>query len=174
MPSKATGESRRKLEGQREKEDRESPHLWLPCVRRLVHAEKRDALFLVSKGDDDIRMVYDGTKSGLNVATWVPWFAIPTNATLEQVVVPGTKQADNDLEDMFHNFRLHEAMKELTGVDVSAIFPELLQDGESGVYAAWERCAMGLTGSPYRCYQEAIRAKRVVLGSRKDGANPFH
>jgi hypothetical protein len=90
-------------------------------------------------------------------------------------VIPGTKQADNDLEDMFHNFRLHKAMKELTGgVDVSALFPELLQDGELGIYAAWERCAMGLTGSSYGCYQGAIRAKRVVLGSRKDGANPFH
>jgi hypothetical protein len=54
--------------------------------------------FSVTKGDDDIRMVYDGTKSGINAATWVPWFAIPTNSTLERVVVvPGTKQADNEL-----------------------------------------------------------------------------
>jgi hypothetical protein len=130
--------------------------------------------FSVSKGNDDIHMVYDGTKSGLNAATWVPWFVIPPNATLERLVVPGTKQADNDLEDMFHNFLLHEAMRELTGADMSALFPELIKGGDSGVYVAWERYTMGLMGSPYGCYQGVIRAKRVVLASRKDGGNPFH
>lgn len=27
---------------------------------------------------DEIRMVYDATKSGLNEAVWVPWFSLPT------------------------------------------------------------------------------------------------
>jgi hypothetical protein len=46
---------------------------------------------------------------------------------------------------------LHEEMRELTGMDVWGIFPVLAQDRDSGVYAAWERCVMGLSGSPYGC-----------------------
>jgi hypothetical protein len=34
--------------------------------------------FAVPKGEGEIHMVYDGTKSGLNHALWVPWFPLPT------------------------------------------------------------------------------------------------
>jgi hypothetical protein len=34
-------------------------------------------MFDVPKGDN-IRMVYDGSKSGLNKALWAPWFSLPT------------------------------------------------------------------------------------------------
>ena len=34
--------------------------------------------FSVSKGEDDICLVYDGTKSGLNSILWAPWFPLPT------------------------------------------------------------------------------------------------
>jgi hypothetical protein len=34
--------------------------------------------FSVSKGEDDIRMVFNGTESGLNASTWVPSFWLPT------------------------------------------------------------------------------------------------
>ena len=33
-------------------------------------------MFDVPKGDSDVRMVYDGSKSGFNDATWAPWFAL--------------------------------------------------------------------------------------------------
>ena len=38
-------------------------------------------MFDVAKGDD-IRMVYDGSKSGLNNCLWAPWFALPTIDTM--------------------------------------------------------------------------------------------
>jgi len=34
--------------------------------------------FRVPKGLDDIRMVYDGMRSGLNTALWAPNFGLPT------------------------------------------------------------------------------------------------
>jgi hypothetical protein len=46
--------------------------------------------FDVPKGLDDIRMVYDGTKSGLNAAMWAPWFPLPTVDSALRSVVPGT------------------------------------------------------------------------------------
>jgi hypothetical protein len=36
------------------------------------------SFFAVPKGEEDIRMVCDGTSSGLNEALWAPWFALPT------------------------------------------------------------------------------------------------
>jgi hypothetical protein len=38
--------------------------------------------FAVSKGLSDIRMVFDGTKSGLNDSLWAPWFALPNSSGL--------------------------------------------------------------------------------------------
>ena len=35
-------------------------------------------MFHVPKGDLDICMVYDRTKSGLNASLFAPWFALPT------------------------------------------------------------------------------------------------
>jgi hypothetical protein len=35
-------------------------------------------MFHVQKGPDDIRLVYNGTKSGLNELVYAPWFALPT------------------------------------------------------------------------------------------------
>ena len=35
-------------------------------------------MFHVPKGEKDIQMVYDGTKSGLNAVLYAPWFALPT------------------------------------------------------------------------------------------------
>jgi hypothetical protein len=39
------------------------------------------SFFAVPKGDEDVRMVYDGTKSGLNNCIWVPRFPLPTVGT---------------------------------------------------------------------------------------------
>ena len=46
-------------------------------------------MFDVVKGED-IRMVYDGSKSGLNDALWAPWFALPTINTMTRWTVAGT------------------------------------------------------------------------------------
>jgi hypothetical protein len=36
------------------------------------------SFFDAEKGSDDIRMVYDGSASGLNDKLWAPWFPLPT------------------------------------------------------------------------------------------------
>lgn len=57
--------------------------------------------FSVPKGDNDIRMVYDGTKSGLNEAMWVPRFALPTIETHLRSIDEETFLADVDVGDCF-------------------------------------------------------------------------
>ena len=72
--------------------------------------------FSVPKGGTDIRMVYDGTKSGLNDSMWAPWFALPTVETHLRFVGPETWLGDIDIGDMFHNFMLHEKVQKLAGI----------------------------------------------------------
>lgn len=42
------------------------------------HVQSLTSFFTVPKGDDDVRVVYNGTKSGLNDCLWAPWFRLPT------------------------------------------------------------------------------------------------
>jgi hypothetical protein len=55
----------------------------LEKIRRLKYIQvgpmvSLTSYFAVPKGKDDIRMVYDGTKNGLNDSLWAPWFSLPT------------------------------------------------------------------------------------------------
>mmetsp|Transcript_10111 Transcript_10111/g.14603 ORF Transcript_10111/g.14603 Transcript_10111/m.14603 type:complete len:596 (-) Transcript_10111:44-1831(-) len=59
------------------------------------------AFFSVKKGETDIRVVYDGTKSGLNAALWAPWFPLPTIEGHLRAVEPGYYMGDIDIGEMF-------------------------------------------------------------------------
>lgn len=128
------------------------------------------AFFAVPKGEDDIRMVYDGSVSGLNDAIWVPTFTLPTAATHLRAVEPGTHMADLDIGEMFLNFMLHEQVRPYAGVDVT----HLVGDNNDGPrWEAWQRCAMGLKSSPYQSCQAMSFAEEIIRGSSKDMGNPF-
>jgi hypothetical protein len=68
--------------------------------------------FEVPKGFDDIQMVYDGTKGGLNAALWAPCFPLPTVDSFLHSVGPGNYMSDNDVGEMFLNFVLHASIQE--------------------------------------------------------------
>ena len=53
--------------------------------------------FAVAKGKDDIRMVFNGTKSGLTDALWEPSFWISTATSMLQMVSFNHKPVDIDL-----------------------------------------------------------------------------
>ena len=75
-------------------------------------------MFDVVKGDD-IRMVYDGSKSGLNDLLWAPWFALPTIDTMTRWTLAGTWLADNDYGEMFLNFPMHPDLQKYCGIDLT-------------------------------------------------------
>jgi len=69
-------------------------------ARRYIdsgHVTSLTSFFAVPKGEDDIRMVYDGTASGLNDAMWVPRFGMSTLETHFCSLEPGTHMADVDV-----------------------------------------------------------------------------
>ena len=161
------------------------PKIWA-CIRaklELVRARlyilagtvlSLTSFFAVPKGDDDIRMVYDGTKSSLNDVLWAPWFPLPTIEMHLRSVQPGSYMGDLDIGEMFLNFILHDRIQPYAGVDLSPFFPEeLSQDGRVVLWERWGRCAMGFTTSPYQAVQGILFAEEAIRGDPSDPANIF-
>jgi len=147
-------------------------------VAKTGTVEDWTSFFSVPKGADDIRMVYDASRSGLNSAIWVPGFPLPTTNTHLRSVEPGTWLADLDIGEMFLNFPLDGSLRALCGVDLTHYGKCLggaeaeLEDWELRSFA-WVRCAMGLRPSPYQAVQGALIAEEVILGNREDPGNIF-
>jgi hypothetical protein len=129
------------------------------------------AFFEVEKGDDDIRLVYDGSVIGLNLSIWVPRFFLPTIQTHLRAVDKNTYMADVDIGEMFLNFILHRELQSLAGVDLTNYFP--MDDKGSKVWEAWQQAAMGLASSPYQCVQAMGVAEEVIRGDRKEPGNVY-
>ncbi|KAL7559903.1 hypothetical protein ACA910_007271 [Epithemia clementina (nom. ined.)] len=152
--------------------------------RGYIGIEKRilslTSYFSVPKGDANICMVYNGTKSGLNAALYAPWFALATVDAMLRSVDVSTWLADNNFGEMFLNFGLHPKLRVYAGIDHTALFPEEVsrpsvegRPKRKVLWEAWNQCAMGLTTSPYQATQSAQRAKRSALGDRLDPNNVF-
>jgi len=132
------------------------------------------SFFAVPKGDSDIRMVYDGTKSGLNDAMWAPWFWMPTVESHLRFVSTESFLGDIDVGDMFLNFVLHEDVKKVAGVDLSLYFPDELIEGRRVLWERWTRCGMGFRSSPYNTIQAFLFAEEQIRGNPWDLGNVLH
>ncbi|KAL7565278.1 hypothetical protein ACA910_014570 [Epithemia clementina (nom. ined.)] len=141
------------------------------------------SFFSVPKGDTDVRMVYNGTQSGLNMSLYAPWFSLSTVDTSLKSVGVDMWAANNDFGEIFLNFWLHPELRKYAGIDLTSLFPEELDDParltspgwwkRRVLWEAWSRCAMGLTTSPFQATQSAQRVKPLALGDRTDEANVF-
>jgi hypothetical protein len=129
------------------------------------------SFFEVPNGLTNIRMVYDGTKSGLNAVLWAPWFPLPTIDSLLRNVEAGTWMADNDVGEMFLNFILHESVRTFCGVDLSKYFSEGVPTGTKVLWERWTPCAMGLWSLPYQECQGMMWALEIILGDYDDPRN---
>ena len=141
-------------------------------VKSLTH------MFYVEKGLTDIRMVYNGTSSGLNDVLWAPHFGLPIMQHTLRSLRPGYFQCDMDVGEMFLNFWLNTSLRPYAGVDIthvqdtSAKAPHW-EKKRDRKWERWSRNFMGLTDSPYRSLQLMIKAKFIAYGDRLDAANPF-
>jgi len=81
------------------------------AVRRLI------SFFTVPKGDADVRVVFDGTRSGLNAVIWAPSFHLPTVDSLLPALEPGYWQNDIDIGEQFYNFCLDPKVRPYCGLD---------------------------------------------------------
>ena len=67
-------------------------------------------MFHVQKGKDNIWMVYDGTKLGLNDSLYAPWFSLPTVYAINRWVIASSWTTYNDYINMFLNILLQTAL----------------------------------------------------------------
>ena len=138
----------------------------------LGHVCSLTGFFAVPKGSDDIRMVYDATKCGLNEALWAPNFALPTVESVINNATGSTWFGDIDLGEMFLNYPLDRRIRPYAGVD-SFRPPKGDCRDRKRVFHRWNRNAMGMMPSPYNSTQGFAVASEFITGNLADPTNPF-
>jgi hypothetical protein len=136
----------------------------------------RTNCFAVDKGEHDIRMVYDASKSQLNAALWAPNFMMPNIDSVLNNATLSSWFGDIDLGEMFLNYFLDPRIRPYAGVDVTLI-GDLLRDKspeeKKVILMRWERSLMGLKPSPYNCTRAFAWGEDFIRGDRRDPKNPF-
>jgi hypothetical protein len=92
------------------------------------------------KGDDNIRMVFNGTLSGLNAALWALWFCLQNTTTHMRIVQPVTFMADVDIGELFLNFFLDPRIRRFAGVYFTKFYTEELDEIKKVIWESWNRC----------------------------------
>ena len=124
--------------------------------------------FDVPKGED-IRIVYNGTRSGLNDALWAPSFFLPTANTAARVMSFYTYCVDLDLGEMFLNFLMDKKIRAFAGVDVTCLqvfFDDYVAaEHKPQMWERWERLFMGMKSSPYNAVRYFYWAEEFARGN---------
>ena len=132
--------------------------------------------FAVPKGGLDIRLVYDGTSSGLNEALWAPSFWMPTSESAVRVISFYSYLFDSDIGECFLNFPNDKKLRKYCGVDLSP-FKGLLKSRPEFLmgllWEAWGRGFMGCTSSPYNTVRYIYLADEFCRGNRRLQNNPM-
>jgi hypothetical protein len=107
--------------------------------------------FAVPKGSDDIRVVWDLKKSGLNEHMFTPSFFLPTVATYLRKLTHGAHSGDFDIGEQFHNYMLHPVEQIYCGVHVpDELVRRLCREGLTvEPLMRWSRLVFGWQSSPY-------------------------
>jgi hypothetical protein len=139
----------------------------------------RTHYFCKDKGTSYIRMVYNGTSCGLNAHLRAPHYGLLSVTHTLQALREGYYQCNLDVGKQFLNYKLHEGLRELLGVDVQAVQSKDPSDTQweasrGGSWERWERNWMGLRDSPYCSLQWQVRLKLKVYGDRRLRTNHFH
>jgi hypothetical protein len=128
--------------------------------------------FAVPKGEEDIRLVYDGTKSGLNEAVFSPNFFLPFPDSMLMWVDCNSWFGDLDLGEMFLNYFLDKGVRAFSGVDISKLMNKNLNNFKS-IWKRWNRTFMGFTFSPYSSCKFFGWTVDIIYGDRWDSSNPY-
>ena len=141
-------------------------------VRSNVH------YFSVPKGDDDIRVVFDGTSSGLNNSLWAPNFYLPSSRSAALLLTfTSWWMADVDFGEMFHNFFVATKIRKYSGVDITPLVPHLRyplkRDKKGSCVVRWTRLFMGMRPSPFNSVRYYYLGEEFVRGDPSHKSNPM-
>ena len=138
------------------------------------HVSNTVHFFAVPKGDADIRMVYDGTSSGLNDTMFAPNFWLPSARSAANVMGFGTWMADMDFGEMFHNFPMHPRVRPFAGVEVGSLASSIRslekpEGKQRPTKLRWTRLFMGMRSSPYLAIRHYYWGEEFARGSISKG-----
>lgn len=130
--------------------------------------------FAVPKGDTDIRVVFDGTSSGLNETLWSPNFFLPSAKSAAMCMSFSTWMADMDFGDMFHNFHMDPLIRPCSGVELGSL-SSLMTHVQSSkpVILRWTRLFMGMRPSPYNAVRHYYWGEEFARGDPSRASNPM-
>jgi hypothetical protein len=130
----------------------------------------------VPKGPDDIRVVYHGSKSGLNAQLWTPRFYMPNGSAATNLMSFETYLTDSDVGEIFPNFAMDPKLRPHAGVDLRSLshclknYETPISDEESEL---WERLFMGMAPSPYIAIRMYYVAEEFCRGPASAKDNPM-
>jgi hypothetical protein len=131
--------------------------------------------FPVPKGEDDIRVVWDLAKNGLNETMFTPTFFLATMPTYLRRIQPGFYGGDFDIGEQFHNYVLHQKEQPYCGVEIPKhLIAKLSKEGlEVQQFMRWKRLVFGWQSSPYFALRMFARAMELAKGGPSEEGNPF-
>jgi len=137
--------------------------------------------FPVKKGADDIRVVWDLRKNGLNACMCTPSFFLYTPSSYARRVEAGTYGSDADVEEQFHNFLLNVSEQAYRGVELPRDLLEELKleetlEGhplEAQQFMQFGRLVFGWQSSPYSALRMRARCIELVKQDPKDPTSAF-
>jgi hypothetical protein len=125
--------------------------------------------------EKDIRLVYNGTSSGLNKSVWAPNFWLPTPRTASRSLNFNYCGVDVDMGDFFLNFPLPKEFRRFSGINISE-FQSRLGFGHLSMeqlQVRWERCWMGFRPSPYYAVRFYYWGEEFARGDPREQTNPM-
>ena len=131
--------------------------------------------FPVPKGSDDIRVVWDLSKNGLNGTMYTPTFFLASMSTYLRRIESGFYGGDFDVGEQFHNYMLHEGEQPYCGVEIPVDLREKLTKEGLHIpkFMRWSRLVFGWQSSPYLALRMFARALEVAKGDTRDTTNIF-
>jgi hypothetical protein len=131
--------------------------------------------FPVPKGEDDIRVVWDLSKNGLNETMYTPSFFLATMATYLRQIDVGFFGGDFDVGEQFHNCPLHESEQLYCGVEIPEELRHKFNHEGTAIpkYLCWNRLVFGWQSSPYLALRMFARVIELAKGTPNDLNSAF-
>ena len=131
--------------------------------------------FPVPKGDDDIRVVWDLSKNGVNAGMYTPSFFLATMGTYLRRIEAGMYGGDFDVGEQFHNYMLHPREQVYCGVEIpEELLSELQAEGwRVAPFMRWARLVFGWQSSPYFALRMFARALELAKGAPHEPGSAF-
>jgi hypothetical protein len=131
--------------------------------------------FKVKKPPEDIQVVWDLKRNGVNKSVYTPSFQLPTPASYHWQVEAGMQTGDFDIVEQFSNYQLHPSERPYMGVKLPLALVKLLwsKGFECDGYLRWDHLPFGWQSSPYQALRMLLRALEIAMGAPDDENSAF-